>query len=37
LGAAFAHKMQEPKFRRFFGLFVGTVLLAVAALMATRL
>ena len=37
LGAAFAHKMQEPKFRRFFGLFVGTILLAVAALMATRL
>jgi threonine/homoserine/homoserine lactone efflux protein len=37
LGAAFAHKMQEPKFRRFFGLFVGALLLLVAALMATRL
>jgi threonine/homoserine/homoserine lactone efflux protein len=37
LGAAFAHKMQEPRFRRFFGLFVGTLLLLVAALMATRL
>jgi threonine/homoserine/homoserine lactone efflux protein len=37
LGAAFAHKMQEPKFRRFFGFFVGTVLLLVAALMTTRL
>jgi threonine/homoserine/homoserine lactone efflux protein len=37
LGAAFAHKMQEPQFRRFFGLFVGTLLLLVAALMATRL
>ena len=37
LGATFAHKMQEPKFRRFFGLFVGIMLLAVAVLMVTRL
>jgi len=37
LGAAFAHKMQEARFRRAFGLFVGSVLLLVAALMATRL
>ena len=37
LGAAFAHKMAEPKFRRAFGLFVGSVLLLVAALMAMRL
>jgi len=25
LGAAFAHKMDEPRFRRLFGLFVGVV------------
>jgi threonine/homoserine/homoserine lactone efflux protein len=37
LGAAFAHKMNEPKFRRGFGLFVGSVLLLVAVLMAQRL
>ncbi|HMA50854.1 MAG TPA: LysE family translocator [Magnetospirillaceae bacterium] len=37
LGAAFAHKMDEPRFRRLFGLFVGIVLIAVAALMATRI
>jgi threonine/homoserine/homoserine lactone efflux protein len=37
LGAAFAHKMAEPRFRRLFGLFVGLVLIVVAALMATRI
>jgi len=37
LGAAFAHKMQEPKFRRVFGIFVGTVLIVVSGLMASRL
>jgi threonine/homoserine/homoserine lactone efflux protein len=37
LGAAFAHRMNEPKFRRGFGIFVGVVLLLVAALMARRL
>lgn len=37
LGAAFAHKMGEPRFRRAFGLFVGIVLLLVATLMALRL
>jgi threonine/homoserine/homoserine lactone efflux protein len=37
LGAAFAHKMAEPKFRRGFGIFVGTVLLLVAGLMVRRL
>ena len=37
LGAAFAHKMAEPKFRRLFGLFVGFVLIVVAALMTTRI
>jgi threonine/homoserine/homoserine lactone efflux protein len=37
LGAAFAHKMAEPRFLRLFGLFVGCVLIAVAALMATRI
>jgi len=37
LGATFAHKMDEPRFRRLFGLFVGIVLIAVAALMATRI
>ena len=37
LGAAFAHKMAEPRFRRLFGLFVGFVLIVVAVLMATRI
>lgn len=37
LGAAFAHKMSEAKFRRGFGLFVGIVLLLVAILMTQRL
>jgi len=37
LGAVFAHKMHEPKFRRGFSLFVGSILLLVALLMATRL
>ena len=37
LGAGFSHKMQEPRFRRLFGLFVGLVLILVAALMVTRL
>ena len=37
LGAAFAHRMAEPRFRRGFGLFVGLVLLLVAALMVQRL
>jgi threonine/homoserine/homoserine lactone efflux protein len=37
LGAAFAHKMDEPRFRRGFGIFVGTLLLIVALLMAGRL
>jgi threonine/homoserine/homoserine lactone efflux protein len=37
LGAAFAHKMAEPRFRRLFGLFVGIVLIAVAGLMITRI
>lgn len=37
LGAAFAHKMNEARFRRAFGLFVGTVLLVVAGLMVMRL
>ncbi len=37
LGAAFAHKMNQPDFRRGFGLFVGVVLMIVAMLMARRL
>jgi threonine/homoserine/homoserine lactone efflux protein len=37
LGAAFAHKMDEPKFRCGFGLFVGIILLLVASLMALRI
>lgn len=37
LGAAFAHKMSEPKFRRGFSLLVGAILLLVAGLMTTRL
>ena len=37
LGASFAHKMAEPKFRRLFSLFVGAILIVVAALMVTRL
>jgi len=37
LGAAFAHKMAEPRFLRLFGLFVGCMLISVAALMATRI
>lgn len=37
LGATFAHKMAEPRFRRLFGLFVGFVLMVVAGLMATRI
>jgi threonine/homoserine/homoserine lactone efflux protein len=36
-GAAFAHKMEEPKFRRGFGIFVGSILLLVAGLMVRRL
>ncbi|PKU24190.1 LysE family translocator [Telmatospirillum siberiense] len=37
LGAAFAHKMGEPKFRRAFSLLVGSILLFVAGLMLLRL
>jgi threonine/homoserine/homoserine lactone efflux protein len=37
LGAAFAHRFEEARFRRGFSLFVGLVLLLVAALMAKRL
>jgi threonine/homoserine/homoserine lactone efflux protein len=37
LGAAFAHKMSEPKFRRGFSLLVGSILLLVAGLMTLRL
>jgi threonine/homoserine/homoserine lactone efflux protein len=37
LGAAFAHKMAEPGFRRIFSATVGAVLLAVAAMMIERL
>ncbi|MDR3440911.1 LysE family translocator [Telmatospirillum sp.] len=37
LGAAFAHKMNEPAFRRGFGILVGTILLLVAAMMTQRL
>jgi len=37
LGATFAHKMQEPAFRRAFGIFVGVILLVVAALMVSRI
>jgi threonine/homoserine/homoserine lactone efflux protein len=37
LGAAFAHKMAEPAFRRGFGIMVGAILLLVAALMVERL
>jgi threonine/homoserine/homoserine lactone efflux protein len=37
LGAAFAHKMNEPKFRRGFSFVVGTILLLVAGLMTQRL
>jgi len=37
LGAAFAHKMSEPKFRRGFSLLVGSILLLVAVLMTQRL
>lgn len=37
LGAAFAHKMSEPKFRRGFSILVGSILLLVAGLMTTRL
>lgn len=36
LGAAFAHKMNEPRFRRMFSLAVGTILLLVACLMLAR-
>ena len=37
LGAAFAHKMAEPGFRRVFSATVGAVLLAVASMMVGRL
>jgi len=37
LGAAFSHRFEEARFRRGFSLFVGSVLLVVAALMAKRL
>jgi threonine/homoserine/homoserine lactone efflux protein len=37
LGAAFAHKMSEQKFRRGFSLLVGTILMLVAGLMTQRL
>ena len=37
LGAGFAHKMAEPRFRRLFSLFVGAILIVVAGLMMTRL
>jgi threonine/homoserine/homoserine lactone efflux protein len=37
LGAAFAHRMSEPKFRRGFSLLVGSILIVVAVLMTQRL
>lgn len=37
LGAAFAHKMSEPKFRRGFSILVGSILILVAGLMSGRL
>jgi threonine/homoserine/homoserine lactone efflux protein len=37
LGAAFAHKMNEPAFRRGFCVLVGSILLLVAAMMTQRL
>jgi threonine/homoserine/homoserine lactone efflux protein len=36
-GAALTRRMAEPRFRRGFGLFVGVLLLTVAALIALRL
>ena len=36
-GVAFAHKLEEPRFRRLFALFIGAILLTVALLMARRL
>jgi threonine/homoserine/homoserine lactone efflux protein len=37
LGAALARRMEEPRVRRVFGLFVGCVLIAVAGLLARGL
>jgi threonine/homoserine/homoserine lactone efflux protein len=37
LGAAFAHKMHEPRFRRAFNLLIGAILILVAVLMTLRL
>jgi threonine/homoserine/homoserine lactone efflux protein len=37
MGAVLADKMQEPAVRRAFGLFVGVILILVAALMARGL
>lgn len=37
LGAAFAYKMREARFRRIFGLLVGATLMLVAGLMLRRL
>jgi threonine/homoserine/homoserine lactone efflux protein len=37
LGAAFAHKMEEPRFRRAFSFCVGIILFVVAVMMAERL
>lgn len=36
-GAAMARRMSEPRFRRAFGVFVGILLLAAAALIVSRL
>ena len=36
-GAALARRMNEPRFRRAFGVFVGVLLLAAAALIVSRL
>jgi threonine/homoserine/homoserine lactone efflux protein len=37
MGAALAHKMQEPRIRRTFGVFVGLVLILIAVLLARAL
>jgi len=36
-GAALAHRMSEPRFRRAFGVFVGVLLLLAAVLIVSRL
>jgi threonine/homoserine/homoserine lactone efflux protein len=36
-GAALARRMDEPRFRRWFGVFVGLLLLAAAVLIVSRL